>query len=147
MSEADYFDNEDDSFEEPTTQRNPLRDRNKQLEKELATKAAEAAEAQAAKRELAFYKAGIPLDSPMSSYFIKAYDGELTPEAIKQAAQEAQLISSPDAVSNDEANAWNRTNNMAAGSHTSVPPMDMAQRIANASSPDEIMAILAEAQN
>jgi hypothetical protein len=146
MSEADFYD-EDDSFEEPTTQRNPLRDRNKQLEKELAAKAAEASEAQAAKRELAFYKAGIPLDSPMSSYFIKAYDGDLTPEAIKQAAEAAQLISSPDAIPQDETNAWNRTNNVATGSLTSTPPMDMAQRIANAANSDEVMAILAEAQN
>ena len=36
------------------------------------------------RRELAFAKAGLPLDDPKMSYFIKGYDGELTAEAIKE---------------------------------------------------------------
>ena len=31
------------------------------------------------KRELAFTKAGIPLEDPRIDYFVKGYDGELDP--------------------------------------------------------------------
>ena len=45
----------------------------------------DAAEARAAQaeRELAFARAGIPLNDPRSSYFLKGYAGENTPEAIQ----------------------------------------------------------------
>jgi hypothetical protein len=55
------------------------------LEKELA----------AAKRELAFVKAGVPLDDPKMAYFVKGYDGELDPQAIKDAAVEAGFMAAP----------------------------------------------------
>lgn len=42
------------------------------------------AEAQAAKAELEFYKAGIP-DTPIATMFKKAYDGPMESEAIKAA--------------------------------------------------------------
>ena len=64
-------------------------------QRELARKAKEneaaALERDAAKRELAFLKAGIDTDSPVGKLFTKAYDGELTAEAIKAAASEIGL--------------------------------------------------------
>lgn len=54
----------------------------KQLEKELAD----------AKRELAFAKAGIDPSDPKMKYFVKGYDGELTPSAVKAAAAEAGFL-------------------------------------------------------
>ena len=47
------------------------------------------------KRELAFVKAGVPLDDPKMTYFVKGYDGELEPQAIKDAAIEAGFIAAP----------------------------------------------------
>jgi hypothetical protein len=47
------------------------------------------------KRELAFVKAGVPLDDPKMSYFVKGYDGELDPQAIKDAAIEAGFMAAP----------------------------------------------------
>ena len=47
------------------------------------------------KRENAFLKAGIPMDDPKMSYFVKGYDGELTGEAIRQAALDAGFIAPP----------------------------------------------------
>lgn len=47
------------------------------------------------KRELAFTKAGIPLDDPKMTYFVKGYDGDLDPQAIRSAATEAGFISAP----------------------------------------------------
>ena len=46
-------------------------------------------ENQSLKRELAFAKAGLPLDDPKRRYFVKGYDGEMEAEAIRAAAVEA----------------------------------------------------------
>jgi hypothetical protein len=55
-------------------------------------------ELNAMKREVAFVKAGIPLDDPKVGYFVKGYDGELEPDAIRSAAIEAGFMSPPAAV-------------------------------------------------
>lgn len=44
------------------------------------------------KRELAFAKAGIPLTDPKMNYFVKGYEGDLEPEAIREAATEAGFL-------------------------------------------------------
>jgi hypothetical protein len=145
MSEFDNYDSEDQIEESET--RNPVRARMKQLEKETAELRKQVAEAEAAKRELAFVKAGIDPLQPMSKYFVKAYDGELDPEAIRQAAVEAQLISPPqNQPSADEMQAWQRTNKVAAGSQTSQPPVDWTRRLNEATSPREVEQILSEAR-
>jgi len=145
MSEFDNYDSED-QIEEPET-RNPVRARMKQLEKETAELRKQVAEAEAAKRELAFVKAGIDPLQPMSKYFVKAYDGELDPEAIRQAAVEAQLISPPDSQPTpSETQAWQRTAKLAAGSQTAQPPVDWNRRLNEARSPQEVEQILAEAR-
>ena len=61
--------------------------------RKAAEKAAEleAKLAEAERRET-FALAGIPLDDPAARYFVKAYDGEMTPEAIKAAAVQARVI-------------------------------------------------------
>lgn len=46
------------------------------------------------RKELAFYKAGISMDDPKMKYFVKGYDGEMTAEAIRQAALEAGFMAS-----------------------------------------------------
>lgn len=45
------------------------------------------------KRELAFAKAGIPLTDAKMNYFVKGYEGDLDPEAIREAATEAGFLS------------------------------------------------------
>jgi hypothetical protein len=47
------------------------------------------------RRELAFIKAGVPMDDPKTGYFVKGYDGELDPQAIRQAAIEAGFMAAP----------------------------------------------------
>lgn len=44
------------------------------------------------KRQMAFYQAGISQDDPRMQYFIKGYDGELEPDAIRSAATEAGFL-------------------------------------------------------
>jgi ribosomal protein L12E/L44/L45/RPP1/RPP2 len=46
------------------------------------------------KRELAFARAGISMDDPKLKYFVRGYDGELSAEAIREAALEAGFLAS-----------------------------------------------------
>jgi hypothetical protein len=126
--------------------KNPIRDRMKQLEAEKAELRAELDAVQGAARELAFVKAGIDPELPISKYFVKAYDGELSADAIREAGIEAGLLKDTQAESiKQEAGTWNRTNQIAAGSD-SEPPVDFVQRISQAKSQAEVEKLLAEAQ-
>lgn len=65
----------------------------KRLEAENATAKAEAAEAQAIRKENLFLKAGVGnIDSGVGKLLFNGYDGELTVDAIKAAASEVNLI-------------------------------------------------------
>ncbi len=76
----------DQDYDDDTPAVKAQRDRIKRLEAELA-------ESQAAKRELAFMKAGIADTSKgQGALLLKAYDGELDPEAIRAAAIEFGVI-------------------------------------------------------
>jgi hypothetical protein len=50
------------------------------------------AELNSLRRELAFAKAGIPMNDPRMSYFVKGYEGELEADAIREAAEEAGFL-------------------------------------------------------
>ena len=145
MSEFDNYDSETQIEESDT--RNPLRARMKQLEKENAEAKKLLAEADVAKRELAFVRAGLDPLSAKHKYFVKAYDGDLNPEAINQAAVEAQLISPPESVPTaNEAQAYQRIAKLAAGSQVAQPPVDWARRLNEATTPREVEQILSEAR-
>jgi len=136
----------DSNFDEADG-RNPVRDRMKQLEAENAELRAQADAASSAARELAFVKAGIDPDLPISKYFVKAYDGELTADAIREAGIEAGLLKDTQAESiKQEAGTWNRSNQMAAGSEADVP-VDFVTRISQAKSAEEVDMLLAEARS
>lgn len=137
----------DSNFDEDQESgRNPLRDRMKQLEAENAELKAQADAASTAARELAFVKAGIDPELPISKYFVKAYDGELNADAIREAGIEAGLLKDAQADSiKQEAGTWNRSNEIAAGSETE-PQMDYVTRISQARSQEEVNKLLSEAQ-
>ena len=50
------------------------------------------AEMESMRRELAFARAGLPLDDPSLAYFVKGYDGDLEADSILEAAEEAGFI-------------------------------------------------------
>lgn len=140
----------DDSIDFDETQdsgRNPLRERMKQLEAEnAALREREASNAEAA-RKLAFVEAGVDPSLPVAKYFMKGYDGELTPDAIREAAIEAQIISDRKAAQvQQEAAAWQQTTQAAAGNTTGEAPVDIVTRISNAKSQQEVEMLLAEAR-
>lgn len=56
--------------------------KSKKLEAELAE----------LRRELAFAKAGLPMDDPKMKYFVKGYEGDMEPDAIRAAAAEAGFL-------------------------------------------------------
>lgn len=140
---SDYEDDYQAS-EEPS--RNPLRDRIKELEGKVKAYEAERTQFESERRELTFVKAGIDPTDTRVKYFVKGYDGELSADAIRSAAIEAGFLS-PDAQPERvaEQQAWQRTNQAAAGSGTVEPP-SIDDRIRNAKSEAELLAILAEAQ-
>ena len=139
----DFYEDADD---QPSTEQNPVRARMKQLEKEAKELRKQVAEFSASQRELAFVKAGIDPASPQAKYFVKGYDGELTPEAIRAAAEEAQLITPQANPMDADKAAWQQTNKIAAGAQTASEGPSWIKRIRDASSSDEISAIFAEAQ-
>jgi hypothetical protein len=141
MSEYDEFYEDDDQQES-----NPVRARMKQLEKETRDLRKQVAEAQAAQKELAFVKAGIDLNSPMAKYFVKGYDGELSPEAIRLAAEEAQLVAPTPQVQDSDKAGWQESNKIAAGAEVAPAGPSWQKRIADAGSESELFAIFQEAQ-
>lgn len=65
------------------------------LRKERKERAAAEERAAAAERQLAFISAGINPNDPRAAYFVKGYDGEMTVEAITEAAREGGFIEQP----------------------------------------------------
>lgn len=83
--EDDFSSEEDQEQSEQQTDIKSLRraaSGKKKLEQEL----------ESLRRELAFARAGLPLDDPKMRYFVKGYDGEMTAEAIREAAAEAGFL-------------------------------------------------------
>lgn len=142
--EDDFYDDDDDQSNEPP--QNPVRARMKQLEKEAKELRRQVAEFSQASREMNFMKAGIATDDPKFKYFLKGYDGDLSPEAIRQAAEEAQLITPQSNPMDSDKQAWQQSNRIAAGSETAPPGPSWAKRIQDAASEQEVYAIFAEAQ-
>ena len=148
MQEQDFYE-EDNVQQEDQATKNPVRARMRELESEVKNLRQQADEAKSAQRELAFVKAGVDLSSGMSKYFVKAYDGELTPEAILVAAAEANLIKNQEpqqVMPSQEKQAWDRVGNASRVGDTSDAVVDYGARIANAKSEKEVMELLAQAR-
>lgn len=75
-----------------TPQMTQLRQQLRKAEQEAKDNADKAGRADKAERELAFAKSGIDLSDTKMQYFIKGYEGDLTPEAITEAAKAAGFI-------------------------------------------------------
>ena len=145
MSDANNYEFEEEMQDQQAT-KDPVRARMRELEKQVKAFEAKAKEAEAAQRELAFVKAGVDLNNPVAKYFVKGYDGELSPEAIREAAVEASLIPGSSSQMPAEQQAWKRVANAAQAGVTSEPPVDYAQRIKQAKNSDEVMQLLAQAR-
>ena len=134
--------------EQPDQQpKDPVRAHMRKLEAENKALREQAAAAAQAQRELTFVKAGINPDDPKARYFVKGYDGDLSVEAIRQAAEEASLIApSNTRVSDGEKQAFGRISRAVSAGDTSEPVVDYSAKIKAARTPDEVMQILAQAR-
>lgn len=145
MSEYDDFTDED---EQVPAAGNPMRAAMRAMESEIKSLRQQAIESESTKRELAFVKAGIDPSDAAAKYFVKGYDGELTQDAIKQAAIEARLLShtiSDEEVS--EQKAWKQTNQVAAGAGSSSELPSLDSRLKAAKSANEVLEIWANEHN
>lgn len=75
--------------------RNPLREQMKRMERDMKALREQADAGSKATRTLEFVKAGIDVNSPQAKYFVNGYDGDLTTDAIKAAAEEAGFLGTP----------------------------------------------------
>lgn len=80
--DVDVTNDEDEAQDESPRGLRRAASKSKKLEAELAE----------LRRELAFAKAGIPMDDPKMKYFVKGYDGEMEADAIRAAAAEAGFL-------------------------------------------------------
>lgn len=88
-----------DEFDEETEERlvTLKREEIRALEKQAKAATEAQTRAEAAERKLAFAEAGISLSDPKLSYFVKGYEGDLTPDAIKAQAIADGFIAAPEA--------------------------------------------------
>jgi hypothetical protein len=144
MSESDF--EFEDEAQDQAARKDPVRARMRELEQQVKAFEAKAKEAEAATRELAFVKAGVDPDAAGAKWFVKGYDGEFTAEAIRAAAEEANLIPSQKKEVAAEQQAWNRVAQASRAGETSDAPVDYVQRFNNAKSAEEVMALMAQAR-
>lgn len=114
----DDFSNEEDQ-EQPDQQTDI-----KSLRRAASGKKKLEQELESLRRELAFARAGLPLDDPKMRYFVKGYDGEMTAEAIREAASEAGFLATqkeqaPDLQMQAAASAQQRVMQASAGAGVS----------------------------
>ena len=99
-----------------------------------------------AQRQIAFAKAKIDITDPKMGYFIKGYEGDLEPDKIREAAVSAGFLST-DAqrvqIPAGELQGHQQMGDAAAGG--AAGKGDLAEKIRNANSQEEVMAIMTEA--
>ena len=150
----DDFENENEELEIQEETKNPGREyqrdlekKNRRLQDEAETARAQIAEATAIKRENAFLKAGIATESGVGKLFFKSYEGELTPEAIKRAAEEDGLDLIPTSQRSDvsqELDDLRSTSRVSQSSAGSTAPDEISQ-IRQARTPQEVIALAQKA--
>ena len=126
--------------------RDPVRAQLRKVEQQLKAAEAKAKELETAARELAFVKAGVDTNAAIAKYFVKGYDGELSPEAIRVAAQEANLIqpAPQDKVQASEQQAWARVNSASQAGEKFEPVTDWTAKMSSAKNQSELDQLMAQ---
>ena len=126
--------------------RDPVRAQLRKVEQQLKAAEAKAKELENAARELAFVKAGVDVNAPIAKYFVKGYDGELSSDAIRVAAQEANLIqpAPQDKVQASEQQAWARVNSASQAGEKFEPVTDWTAKMSTAKNQAELDQLMAQ---
>lgn len=96
MTEQSFDTSDGESGEDKTV--TIRRSQIKALEKSAKDREDLAAQLKVAQRKLMFAEAGLPLGDKRVNYFVRGYDGEETPEAIREAAVEIGLLEVNDQI-------------------------------------------------
>lgn len=101
-------------------------------------------ELEAVKRQAAFIEAGITSANPASKYFMKAYDGELTADAIRAEATAAGFLqtSTPPPPGPDPSLSAHARVAAASEGAAPNPTTDLIEGINQAQTPEEVMALM-----
>jgi len=139
MSDPNFYEDDTDDQGKPEK----LRDHEKAQAKRIKELEANEVKAAAAIRRLAFVDAGVDTSTLTAQDFVKAYDGELTPEAIREAATARKLIAEtpPDPALAAEGEAQQRINAARTAGESTVAPTDWQAQIDAAQSDTELDAI------
>ena len=150
---SNVIDDSDDETSE-TVSKDPVRAHLKKVESENKLLRQQAQELETLKRKMAFAEAGIDVNAPEAKYFIKGYDGEVSAEAIRAAAQEVNLLQpqKPKEVADDsEKRAWARLQKASTAGEQTDEQTDWVKKLNSTRNQDEVMHLLAqmreEAQN
>lgn len=139
----DYDDDLDDDEPEEDRTPNPVRKQLRKAERDLREARKQAEEGEAARRELAFLKAGVDPDDPKARYFVKGYDGTLDPTAIRTEAEAAGILDPP--KPSPEVQAHDAANNVGAqglGGDPGNSDADYLGALGRTQSQNEVLAVM-----
>lgn len=135
---ADEYDYEDDDNDQQQDHLKELRRKAREHDKLMA-------QIQQKDRELAFAKAKLDLDDPKLKYFIKGYEGDLTPEAIREQAISDGFLPKPEpTVPSEELTSQQRIAAASSGAGE-TPQTNLNELLGQANSPEEVMKLVAQA--
>lgn len=143
---SNVIDDSDDETSE-TVSKDPVRAHLKKVESENKLLRQQAQELETLKRKMAFAEAGIDVNAPEAKYFIKGYDGEVSAEAIRAAAEEANLLQpqKPMEVADEsEKRAWARLQKASTAGEQTDEQVDWVKKLNSTRSQDEVMHLLAQ---
>jgi len=143
---SNVIDDFDDETNE-TVSKDPVRAHLKKVESENKLLRQQAQEFETLKRKMAFAEAGIDVNAPVAKYFIKGYDGEVSSEAIRAAAQEANLLEPerPKEVADEsEKKAWARFQKASTAGEQTDEQVDWVKKFNSTRNQDEVMHLLAQ---
>ena len=147
MSDSNEFIEDEDNGLDPNIRAELRKSRERAREAESAK-----AELEALKRDLAFTKAGVPEDGT-GALLRKAWDGDIDPEAIRQAAEEYGIFQSGQQQTQTDPvrEELERHRNIAGATGTSQSGPDAQQELlaamAEASNEEELMAVIGKFGN
>lgn len=139
MSNSQEFGQDDDNQSKPEK----LRDHEKAQANRIKELEAKEEAADKAIRRLAFVDAGVDTSTLVAQDFVTAYNGELTTEAIQEAAIARKLIADPTTNPQHVADraALGRIGKAAADSGKNPPLVDIAKEASEAKTPAELMEV------
>ena len=143
---SNVIDDSDDETSE-TISKDPVRAHLKKVESENKLLRQQAQELETLKRKMAFAEAGIDVNAPVAKYFMKGYDGEVSAEAIRAAAEEANLLQpqKPMEVADEsEKRAWARLQKASTAGEQTDEQVDWVKKLNSTRSQDEVMHLLAQ---